>query len=110
VIIPNSEFIHRNPPVAQVIFEVGNMIEMKKWIKVSINNMPWGAEFEKDSIQAVFQLAQRDSETFAHTPLSATLNIKDVKKGETKFLTPHIEELPRWIELIQIDSVKVKRY
>ena len=110
VIIPDLEFIRRNPPVAEVIFEVGNMIEMKKWVKLKNDNMPWGAELEMDSVQALFKLAQRDGEAFANSTISASLNLTSVKKGETKFLTPRIEELPRWIELIDIDSVKVKRY
>jgi hypothetical protein len=110
VTIPNSEFIKRNPPVAEVIFEVGTMIEMKKWVKLKKDNMPWGAELEIDSLQALFKLAQRDSEAFGNSTVSAALDLTLVKKGETKFLIPRIEELPRWIELIRIDSVKVKRY
>lgn len=110
VIIPNSEFIKRNPPVAEVIFEVGNMIEMTKWVKLKNDALNWGTEFESDSIQAVFKLAQRDGEAFAVSKISAELDLSIVKKGETRLLIPHIEELPRWIELIHIDSVKVKRY
>lgn len=110
VTIPNSEFIERDPPVAEIIFEVGNMIEIKKWVKLKKDDMPWGAELELDSIQAVFKLAQRDREAFANSSVIASLDLAPVKKGETKFLVPRIIELPRWIELIHVDSVKVRRY
>ncbi|HEY5824696.1 MAG TPA: hypothetical protein VIT44_10035 [Cyclobacteriaceae bacterium] len=110
VVIPYSEFIKRNPPVAEVIFEVGSMIEMTKWVKLKNDAFNWGTEFERDSVQAVFKLAQRDGEAFANTRVAAALNLTLVKKGETKFLIPRIEEVPPWIELIHIDSVKVKRY
>ncbi len=110
VIIPDLEFINRNPPVAEVIFEVGSMLELKRWVKIKTDEASWGTEFHRDSIQAVFYLAQRDQEAFERSALSALLDLSTVKKGETKYLTPRIEELPRWIKLIQIDSVKVRRY
>jgi len=110
VLTSETDFIHRNPPVVEVIFEVGSMIEEQRWIKIKIKNPNWGTELERDSIRATFQLPQKNSEAFRTTTIDAILDLSPVKKGETKYLTPRIEELPRWTELIQIDSVKVKRY
>lgn len=110
VMIPYSEFINRNPPVAEVLFEVGGIIELTRWVKIKTFDKQWGTEFERDSIQAKFKLAERDREGFENSHPAAILDLSVVKKGEVRFLTPRIEELPKWIELIQIDSVKVKRY
>jgi hypothetical protein len=79
-------------------------------MKLKIVNLPWGAELEKDSIQGIFQLAQRDIDAFQVFQMNATIDLNVVRKGETKYLTPHIEELPPWVKLVQIDSVKVRRY
>jgi YbbR-like protein len=108
--LPNSEFIHRDPPVVEVIFEVGNLIEIQNWIKLKVKNKTWGTEIEKDSIRVILQIPQRNIETFDASMIYCTLDLKSVKKGETKFLTPSIEGLPPWTELTHIDSVKVKYY
>jgi hypothetical protein len=104
------DFISRNPPVVDVMFEVGPMVQVEKWVKLKLDRMTWGVEIEKDTIRAVFEIPERDMEAFR--PYTFTVNVpaEIAKKGETKFIKPSVNDLPLWAKLIYIDSVKVRRY
>jgi hypothetical protein len=110
VSVTESDFITRNPPVVDVMFEVGNLVRIEKWLKITMNKLPWGAEIQKDTLRAVFEIPQRNEDTFRSYSLNVTVDPSVVRKGETKFIKPTVNELPLWAKLVYIDSVKVRHY
>jgi hypothetical protein len=108
--LPESDFISRNPPVVDVMFEVGPMVEVEKWVKLKLDKMSWGVEIEKDTIRALFELPERDTEAFQPYSFTVSIDPESIRRGETKFIKPSVNDLPLWAKLIYIDSVKVKRY
>jgi hypothetical protein len=110
IVLPSSEYITRNPPVVEVMFEVGEMMEATKWVRIKAENMPWGAEVVKDSVQVLFVFPQKNKDLFDDMKLSALVNPGDLKKGESKHFQPLVEGLPAWVQIAKIDSVLAKRY
>jgi hypothetical protein len=108
--IDGSPFISRNPPIVDVMFEVGALVRTEKWLRITRNQLPWGAEIEKDTIRAVFEIPERNNEAFRSYSLNVNIDPSTVGKGVTKFIRPSVNELPLWAKLIYIDSVKVKHY
>jgi len=112
VVIPNNELISRNPPVAEVIFEVGPVEELVKPIGLRIPKLPWGVEVREDSIQCVFVIPTKDHDQFMSDikVLQARLKLPELRKGESVSLMPTLQGLPPYAELKHVDSVLVKKY
>ncbi len=112
IVIPNNELISRNPPVAEVIFEVGLVEELTRLIKLKIPKLPWGVEVRSDSIQCVFLVPRKEHDRFIQEVKSsiAGLTLPDLRKGETISLVPALQGVPSYASLIRIDSVSVKKY
>ena len=112
VVVPHNDLISRNPPVAEVMFEVGPMEEIERYIKLRIPRTPWGIEIDQDSVRCVFVVPQKNRDRFLSevSNLSATVDLIEIKKGEVKSLLPYSKGIPSYAELIRIDSVKVKKY
>ena len=110
IALPGSEFIHRNPPLVEVMFEVGEMTQVTKWVKIKVGKIVWGMELVRDSVQAVFQVPQKTTENLTSSQLWASLDFSDLKKGETKRFHPKVHGLPKWASVIRIDSVTIRRY
>ncbi len=112
VVVPHSELISRNPPVAEVMFEVGPVEELVQYLKLRIPKIPWGMEVDRDSVRCVFVVPEKERARFLSevSTLFLTIDLVEIKKGEFKSLLPHSKgDLP-YAELIQIDSVKMKKY
>ena len=112
VIVPNNDLISRNPPVAEVMFDVGQVEEMERAVPLRMPKVPWGVEIEKDSVQCVFLIPQKEHDRFLTEPVTLFLSFDfDIlTKGQTKTYLPTIKSLPSYAQLIHIDSVKVKKY
>ena len=112
VVVPHSELISRNPPVAEVMFEVGPVEERVQYLKLRIPKIPWGMEVDRDSVRCVFVVPEKERTRFLlEVPsLFLTIDLVEIKKGESKSLLPRSKGDLSYAELIQIDSVKMKRY
>jgi hypothetical protein len=110
IALPSAEFISRNPPIAEVMFEVGEMVEVNKWVKIRPGKVPWGMELVNDSVQVVFQVPQKTAEHLASSSPWASLDFSDLRKGETRRFYPRVEGLPAWASVVKIDSITVRRY
>ncbi len=110
IALPASEFISRNPPLAEVMFEVGEMIEVSKWVKIKPGKVPWGMELVNDSVQVLLQAPQKTTDNLASSQMWASLDFSTLKKGETRRFLPRVEGLPAWVSVVKIDSITVRRY
>lgn len=112
--VGESSSIKRDPPVVDIMFEVGPMEEISRKVKVKTPKVPWGMEVINDSITCVFILPEREHQNFISSiaALEAALidPFTDLKKGETKSFQPLIKGVPAFATLTRADSVKVKRY
>ena len=109
--VANNELIRRNPPVAEVMFEVGAMDEIERKLKLKMQKIPWGIEIEKDCVRCLFRVPQKDRMLFLTevASLSASFTLIEMTKGETVSFLPKVEGLPPYVSLVLIDSVKVKK-
>ncbi|MEJ0055461.1 MAG: hypothetical protein WDN75_07275 [Bacteroidota bacterium] len=112
VVVSHNDLISRNPPVAEIMFEVGPVEEIKRYLALKTSKIPWATEIDKDSVACTFIVPQNQHKHFLSTSLSATLlyDLTTILKGETKSLVPSIKGVPEYAEVTHVDSVKVRRY
>lgn len=101
-----SEFVRRNPPVVQVMFEVAKVEVVNKKLKVEIDKNPgW---LLQDSVEATFQIPvnrRTDFDTQSREMISK-VNAKTLIKYRT--VLPKILNTPTYALLLRIDSVRIK--
>src|SRR5882757_1068764 len=62
IVFPGSEFLKRNPPIVQIMFEVNQVVSIKRNLKVMMDKNS-GQEVA-DSVEAVFQIPASREEDF----------------------------------------------
>jgi len=110
IVVDNTGFLKRNPPVASVMFEVGPVEEIETKILVRIANMPATVKSSYiDSVKLVVQIPKAQSNDFhlSQSTISALLDLKNKTKG-TYSLFPEIIGLPEYAEIISLDSLVVR--
>jgi hypothetical protein len=110
VTVANNEFIKRNPPVVEVIFEVGPVVEVQRKIKLELLNIPAVIKStqQTDSILCEVRIPKNREEDFRQiSTVKAVVNLIGFKKGEIRML-PVVVGLPPYVELLRTDSVKIK--
>jgi hypothetical protein len=107
-----KNLIRRNPPVAEVMFEVGPVQEVPKPVKLKVAQAPWGTEFDKDSVHCTFLVPIKDLDRFKNDVAFTfvTFDFGELSKGEVKSFLPEIYDVPEYAEVLHIDSIKVKKY
>lgn len=99
-----SPYIKRNPPLANVIFEVGDVREMKCAVKLLVKNPQVVSSTSwPDSITCTFSVPVKRLEEFGRSKKEMLL-LLDVK-SETNM--PKFLKMPNFIELIKMDSIKI---
>lgn len=108
----NNDLVSRNPPLAEVMFEVGPMEEFTRAVKLKMPKAPWGTEIEGDSVHSTFLVPQKEHERFLSdaAKLYVTFDLGEIPRGVTKTFLPSMYGLPSYAILVHIDSVKVKKY
>ena len=111
-VIINNNLVSRNPPVAEVIFEVGNVEEVTRFVKLITPKVPWGTEIADDSVRCIFSVPQKFHKRFLSENITLFLSLenKTISKGETKSFLPSLKNLPDYAEIVHIDSVRIKKY
>jgi hypothetical protein len=112
VLLPNSEFIKRNPPVVEAIFEVDEMMEELRVIPIQLPALPWGISAEEDSVQCRISYPKKNQAVMGNLVLFAALNspTPPQKKGEIKSYYPSVSGLLPHASVLQIDSVHLKKH
>ncbi len=110
--LAHKQLIRRNPPVAEVMFEVGPVEEVSRQVKLKVAKAPWGMEFDKDSVQCIFQVPQKDLLRFSQDVAATflTFKLEEMTKGEVRSYLPEIYDVPSYSVVTHVDSIKVKRY
>ncbi len=112
IAIPYGDLIKRNPPVAEVIFDVGPMEEVTRSLKLNVPRMSSATEVDRDSVQCIFLIPQKEHDRFQSdiSTITASLSSFEIKKGETKLLLPFIQGVPAYVKVLHTDSVKMRKY
>jgi hypothetical protein len=105
---PGSHIVKRNPPVVEISFEIDKWMEADVTIPVLIINPP--------TSQATLNLIQqvncryRAPMSLANTgwvdSLRAIVDLKDLKRG-VQMAAPQIHGLPKYTQLVKVDSVRI---
>lgn len=106
---PNSEFIKRDPPVAEVMFEVGPVVAISHRFVIA-RPKSWGTvRVNADSIEVNFRIPKRDEERFKADVMSvaAAFPVLTLKKGDTVRVMPTLLQLPPYAHVTAMDSVEI---
>ncbi len=104
---PGSEFVKRDPPVAQVMFEVGRVMEVNQRIRVVIEKNGTEKVKVQDSIDVQFQIPLNRAEDFNSQAqdIFSRANAQDLKKN--KAVIPKVMNVPLFARLLRVDSVRL---
>lgn len=111
--IPEEEFVQRNPPSVEVAFEVGEMRPASQRVRLDRDNLPWGYVAQADSINCTFLIPAKHFGKFSASEIYGTLPSafnESFKRGETRSFVPMVHGIPPYAEVVEVDSVRVKRH
>ena len=112
VVVPNGEVIKRNPPVAEVRFEVGEVEELAWKLKLDILHKPSQMQVEGiDSVTCYVIVPKNQGRNIllqAHAA-KAIVDLSGLTKGEWK-IVPRSEGLSPTVHVRQIDSVRLRLF
>jgi len=110
IVIPNTESMKRNPPVATAMFEVGALETIEAKIKVRLINVPVTVKSSNiDSVTMTVQIPKSKRSDFQSNlnNVSALLDLKGKAKGNHTFY-PQIVGLPGYAQVLTLDSLTVR--
>lgn len=112
VSISHSEFIKRNPPVVEVMFEVSELVSVESKIPVAYPRLPWGTAVVQDSITCRVSMPKKDANSFDVSRLRAWVPVKETpqQKGEILAYHPTVQGLPTYATVTHVDSVQIKKH
>lgn len=110
VIVDHGEFISRDPPLADVIFEVGPVVEVHHNFPVSKLKSGWA--FDRDSIGCTLLIPQKNYEQFQSdiAELTIATPLVPISKGDTIRVLPELIGMPAYATLLQMDSIELRKY
>src|SRR6478609_7987905 len=112
VVVPNGEVIKRNPPVAEVRFEVGEVEELAWKLKLDLLHKPIQMQVDGiDSVTCYVIVPKNQGRNIllqAHAA-KATVDLSGLTKGEWK-IVPRSEGLSPIVHVRQIDSVRLRLF
>jgi hypothetical protein len=106
ITFPGSEFVNRNPPIAQVMFEVGQVTNVSRRIKVTTDRKT--NLVLSDSVEALFQIPANRTQEF--NVLAKEIYSQVVAKSlkQSKGALPKVLNVPPYAQLLHVDSVVKK--
>lgn len=112
IVIPNRESITRSASVASVMFEVGSVEKIDAYVTTTLVNA--NRSFKQtfiDSVKVSFRIPKEQVATFNDDRhlIVAIAQMKNKPKGMYR-LQPTLTGLPKYVEVLAIDSVSVKVY
>jgi hypothetical protein len=105
----NNELLTRNPPTVSVSFKVDRMIQLQDSIQLSVINYPKGANPYLGIKAMPCQLGIPESKMgeYNRDSVKAVIDLRYFTRG-TRRIKPEIIGLPKYAEVLNIDSVYVK--
>jgi hypothetical protein len=111
VMVPSK--VERNPSTVEVTFEVGELTEVDKNIKLEFTHKPEKAKLSlaKDSILCRVLIPKRDQSNLdsLFREVTAVVDLNNLKKGENK-LMPLLKGLPSYVYITGLDTIRITRY
>jgi len=108
--LDKNEFIRRDPPVAEVMFEVGPVVEISKQLPLPLPRTA-GLQADRDSLRVRLLIPGREQERFGEdfAAIIATLPEINIQRGDTIHLLPRLQGVPSYATVLYLDSVEVRR-
>ena len=106
VVFPGSEFLKRNPPVIQIMFEVNQVVSIKKNLKVMVDKSS-GQEVA-DSVEALFQIPASREEDFKLQSREILSEVRAKQFRKFRAAVPRVVNIPPYALLLRVDSVHAK--
>jgi hypothetical protein len=103
VVFPGSEFLKRNPPVIQIMFEVNQVVSVKKNLKVMMTKNP-GPDVA-DSVEALFQIPASRAQDFQLQSREILSEVRATQFKKSHSALPHVINIPPYALLLRVDSV-----
>jgi hypothetical protein len=112
VLLPRTEFIKRNPPVVEARFEVKEMTEITRKLKVTTAALPWGMVIENDSVNCRLLIPSESAEHFDLSKLTVvpSVSLVSLGKGESTGYASRVVGLPPYTHILQIDSIRMRQH
>jgi hypothetical protein len=101
-----SEFVKRNPPVVQIMFEVNQVVNIKKNIKVIVARS--ARQDVTDSVEAVFQIPAGREEDFNVQSREILSEVRTKQFEKFHAALPKVKNIPPYALLLRVDSVHEK--
>jgi hypothetical protein len=106
IIFPGSEFVKRDPPLAQVMFEVGQVREVNKNLKVK-SDLSSRIKIQ-DSVSVSFQIPLNRSADFESQIKEIVLVVNERHLLREKSVRPRLLNVPSYATVLRVDSVRIK--
>jgi len=101
ITFPGSEMVRRNPPIAQVMFEVAEIKTVEMKLKITNTGQ---AHLLHDSVKAVFQIPAAQLSEFSEESKKISAQV-DLKKTKNMNPVPQVLSVPVYARLLSIDSL-----
>ena len=101
-----SEFVKRNPPVVQIMFEVNQVVNIKKNIKVIVAKST--RQEVADSVEALFQIPAGREEDFKVQSREILSEVREKQFEKFHVALPKVKNIPPYALLLKVDSVHEK--
>lgn len=106
IVFPGSEFLRKNPPVVQIMFEVNQVVSVKRNVRVTLDKN--GGPEIADSVEAVFQVPASREEDFKLQAREILSEVKAAQFKKFRVALPKVVNIPPYALLLRVDSVHVK--
>ncbi len=105
----DPQYVHRNPPVVSVMFEVGTIEEIERYLRVKVIKPAKGRLQVSDSVKVLFRLPSNHVESFSETikEVRASVDLSKVKDKGSFYVRPNVKDLPSFTSIVSIDSLQV---
>ncbi len=103
---PGGEFVKRDPPVVQIMFEVNQVVNVKKNLKVVI--VKSSRQVAADSVQATFQIPTGREEDFNVQSREILSEVRATQLKKFHVVVPKVINIPPYALLLKVDSVHEK--
>jgi Uncharacterized protein conserved in bacteria len=110
--IDHVEFLKRNPPLVEVMFEIGPVVEVEKRIRfVMLNNSRARVPMQPDSVKVLFKIPAIRTADFEVSVKEIEAFVDTTKPFmEVEKVLPTLRGLPGYAEIIKVDSVVLKKF
>lgn len=106
----NNEMIKRDPPVVEVLFEVGEVILVNRRAKLEVIKSSLAqTSITSDSVSYQVQIPKDRVSHFQQQVITASVKLRDGTKVKMK-VRPVLKGVPPYAQLLQADSIEIKLF